>query len=185
MFSATIIVVTDPRIQRTRLHVLETARQMLAAKSNEPFTFTTLAAHAQVSRRTLYTHWGSIEKVISDAVTLRAAEDLVDLSGLPPRERLRRFLESVRTGIGDPVTRVALASLMNQSNHDADAAQSLVEMATTRMQHFGDSVVEIERDVYLQLVGPIFFAEFLGAEPASDALIDTLVERGTVLLGLE
>jgi AcrR family transcriptional regulator len=177
--------VTDPRIRRTRLHVLEIARQMLAARTSEPFTFTTLAAQAQVSRRTLYTHWGSIEKVISDAVTLRAAEELVDLSSLPPRERLRRFLESVRSGIGDPVTRVALASLMNLSSHDTDAAQSLVEMAATRMDHFRTAVGEIDETVYLQLVGPIFFAEFLGTGPASGELIDALVERGVELLGFE
>ena len=175
---------TDPRIQRTRLHVLETARQMLAARSSEPFTFTTLAAHAQVSRRTLYTHWGSIEKVISDAVTLRAAEELADLGDLVPRERLRLFLESVRAGIGDPVTRVALASLMNQSSHDEGAARSLTEMATTRMEHFRATVGEIDENAYLQLVGPIFFAEFLNGRPASDELIDTLVERGTDLVGL-
>lgn len=155
---------------------------MLAARTNEPFTFTTLAAQAQVSRRTLYTHWGSIEKVISDAVTLRAAEELVDLSSLEPRERLRHFLESVRSGIGDPVTRVALASLMNQSSHDPDAAQALVEMAATRMAHFRQTVGEIDENVYLQLVGPIFFAEFLGNGPASDALIDSLVDRGVALL---
>jgi AcrR family transcriptional regulator len=148
--------VTDPRIERTRHHVLETARQMLATHGTEPLTFTTLAARARVSRRTLYTHWGSIEKVISDAVTLRASEKPVDLSALEPRDRLRRFLESVRTGLGDPVTRVALASLMNRST----------------------------RDVYLQLVGPIFFAEFFDAEPASDALIDSLIDRGSQLLGL-
>jgi AcrR family transcriptional regulator len=158
---------------------------MLAAKSSEPFTFTTLASHAQVSRRTLYTHWGSIEKVISDAVTLRATEDLVDLSELPPRERLRHFLVSVRSGIGDPVTRVALASLMNQSSHDADAALSLTEMAQTRLSHFRQTVGEIDENTYLQLVGPIFFAEFLNTLPATDELIDALVERGAQLLGYE
>lgn len=158
---------------------------MLAAKTSEPFTFTTLAAQAQVSRRTLYTHWGSIEKVISDAVTLRATEELVDLSALEPRERLRHFLLSVRSGISDPVTRVALASLMNQSSHDADAAHSLTEMAQTRLSHFRQTVGDIDETVYLQLVGPIFFAEFLNTQPASDALIDALVERGAVLLGFE
>jgi len=177
--------VTDPRIKRTRLHVLETARQMLAARTSEPFTFTTLAAHARVSRRTLYTHWGSIDRVISDAVTLRVAEELEDLSSMPPRARLRRFLESIRTGVADPVTRVALTSLMNQSNHDADAANSLVDMAATRMQHFRETVAPIERDVYLQIAGPIYFAEFLDAQPASDELLDALTERGAALLGFD
>jgi AcrR family transcriptional regulator len=174
--------VTDPRIERTRRHVLETARQMLAIRGSEPFTFTTLAARARVSRRTLYTHWGSIEKVISDAVTLRASQEPVDLSALEPLDRLRRFLESVRSAIGDPVTRVAFASLMNRSSHDA--ALSLAEIAATRIDHLRAAIGDIDHDIYLQLVGPIVFAEFFDAEPASDALIDSLVDRGSHLLGL-
>ena len=165
--------------------MLETARQMLAARTSEPFTFTTLAAHARVSRRTLYTHWGSIDRVISDAVTLRVAEELDDLSEFPPRQRLRHFLETVRAGVADPVTRVALTSLMNQSNHDPDAASSLVEMAVTRTQHFRETVGQIDQDTYLQIVGPIFFAEFLNAQPASDELLDALTERGAALLGFD
>ena len=157
---------------------------MLAARSSEPFTFTTLAQHARVSRRTLYTHWGSIDKVISDAVTMHAVNDLADLTALPPRERLWHFLASVRLGVGDPVTRVALAALMNQSSYDTAAARSLVDMAATRIQQFRQSVGRIDEETYLQLVGPIFFAEFLNAEPASDALIDALADRGMELLRL-
>jgi len=156
---------------------------MLAARTGEPFTFTTLAARAKVSRRTLYTHWGSIERVISDAVTLRVGEAAADFSSPDPRERLRNFLSSARSGIADPVTRVAVTALMNRSSYDAEAARSLAGMAAARLQHFRTSVGEIDRDGYLQLVGPVLFAELIGGEAASDALIDTLVERGMGLLG--
>ncbi len=164
---------------------METAREMLAARTDEPFTFTTLAARARVSRRTLYTHWGSIEKVIRDVVALRAEDRPVDSPSLSPRDSLRQFLESMRAGIADPVTRFALAALMNQSSHDTDAARSFVDLAVTRTEHFRSSVAPVDQTTYAQLVGPILFAEFLGGEPASDELIDALVDRGVAILGLE
>ncbi len=61
----------DPRIQRTRDHVLGVVRRMLATPSDVPLTFTSLAAEAEVSRRTLYTHWGTIDRLIAEAVTTR------------------------------------------------------------------------------------------------------------------
>ena len=157
---------------------------MLAARSSDPFTFTTLAQHARVSRRTLYTHWGSIDKVISDAMALNVSDDLVGLAPLAPREKLWHFLDSVRRGIADPVTRVALTALLNRSHHDADAERSLLDIAATRMGHFRQTVGDVDRETYLQLVGPIFFAEFFTAETASDALVDALVDRGMELLEL-
>lgn len=56
----------DPRIARTRLHVLTVLRGLLARDSGE-ITLSTLATEAQVSRRTLYTHWGTVESVVAEA----------------------------------------------------------------------------------------------------------------------
>lgn len=158
---------------------------MLAERSSDPLTFTSLASEAQVSRRTLYTHWGTIEKVISDAVTLHSTEAVVDISHLPPRERMTHFLEAVRRGIHEPVTAVALASLVNQATHDSKAGESLVAMGETRMDQFRASVAPITTDQYSQLVGPIFLAEFVNRAPASDELIAQIVDHGVAMLGLE
>ena len=56
----------DPRILRTRVHILEVLRELLA-RPGEEITFTTLALRARVSRRTLYTHWGTVEAAVADA----------------------------------------------------------------------------------------------------------------------
>ena len=56
----------DPRIARTRTHVLTVLNQLLQVPGNQ-ITLSTLADAAQVSRRTIYTHWGTVEAAVADA----------------------------------------------------------------------------------------------------------------------
>lgn len=172
----------DPRIQRTRIHVLETARRLLSDTSTGPLTFTLLAKEAQVSRRTLYAHWGTVEKVISEAVTLQHVEDATDTSAFSTRQRLEHFLNGMRSGIHEPVASVALASLMHQAVREESAGESLVDMGDARIEQFREQVGPITSDQYAQLVGPIFISEFMMRTPASDELIQELVERGLEIL---
>src|SRR6187431_2238601 len=109
----------DPRIERTRVHVLTTARALLAERNGEPLTFSRLAEAAQVSRRTLYTHWGSVERVIADAATFQPSVMPHDLAGLSKRELLTHLIESVRDRLADPVSHVAVTSLVAQASMDA------------------------------------------------------------------
>ncbi len=131
----------DPRIKRTHTHVLETARRMLSEPSATPLTLSTLAAEARVSRRTLYTHWGSIEKVVSDAVTQTRDPDELDQADLPVSERLELFLENLRSGIHERVTHAAFVTLMMQSSYDRrDASTSLIDMTSRKLDDFSSFV---------------------------------------------
>jgi AcrR family transcriptional regulator len=176
---------SDPRVQRTRLHVLKTAREMLGERSGEPLTLTSLATRAQVSRRTLYTHWGTIERVISDAVTVYENNDGLSPEGLSPRERLQVFLSTIRERLHDPVTNAALATLVHQAAQDDSAAEPLAALGAWPIERFDAFVAPATRDEYLEIVGPLFLSEFVMREPASDALLARLVERGVELLGLD
>lgn len=157
---------------------------MLSEPGRGPLTLTTLAAEGNVSRRTLYTHWGSIEKVISDAVTIEHSNESPSLEGLPARERLSLYLKGVRDAIGDPVTTAALATLMNEALHDDVSAQALGDMGKTRIGQFHEMVGPITLGQFAQLVGPIFISQFMIRTPVSDDLIAELVERGMDLLDL-
>jgi AcrR family transcriptional regulator len=177
--------VSDPRVARTQLHVLSTARRLLVEHSGEPLTFTLLAKEAQVSRRTLYTHWGTIEKVISAAVTLRADDDIPDYSDLTPRESLEKYLFSFRDAIAEPVTAVALTALVGQAAHDKDAASSVLELAESRMERFRERVGPITDEQFALLFGPIFYTQLVTREKASDELIESLVVAGAEILDLD
>ena len=57
---------TDPRVERTRIHVRAIILKMIAG--DDELTISAVAAAAQVSRRTIYAHWGTIEDLVADSV---------------------------------------------------------------------------------------------------------------------
>lgn len=174
----------DPRIERTRIHVLTVTRRMLSERTGEPLTFSRLADEAQVSRRTLYTHWGSIERVIGEAVALHTAEFSIDPEGLQPREILRLLLEATRDRLTDPVTHLALTSLVAQASTDDTAAEVLAAMSTERLDEYNDLLGEITNAQYSQIVGPLFFNSIVLGDEITDDFIDTQVECGLTILGV-
>lgn len=157
---------------------------MLAERSGAVLTLSALAAEAQVSRRTLYVHWGTIQQVIGDAVSFHYEQQAVDVVGLSPRGRLKAILEGVRSGVHDPASNVALATMLSSAAQSDSAADVVRETGLSGYKDFVSLVGPATLDQYAQLVGPILFAEFVARTPASDELIDELVERGIQLLGL-
>ena len=174
----------DPRIERTRIHVLTVTRRMLSERTGEPLTFSRLADEAQVSRRTLYTHWGTIERVIGEAVALHTAEFSINPEGLRPREILRLLLEATRDRLTDPVTHLALTSLVAQASTDDKAAEVLAAMSTERLDEYNELLGEISNSQYSQIVGPLFFNSIVLGDEITDEFIDTQVECGLVILGV-
>lgn len=158
---------------------------MLAERRGEALTFSSLSKEAQVSRRTLYVHWGTIEQVISDAVTLQLPAESADSEGSTPREQLSRFLSGIRDSLHEPVTSVALTTLVNHAAQNEKAADALLAMGDSRISQFRAVIGPVDAAQYAQLVGPIYFAEFVARETASDELIETLVDRGVELLDLD
>jgi AcrR family transcriptional regulator len=176
--------VTDPRIKRTRDHVLRTAREMLAEPQGAPLTLSALAAVAQVSRRTLYVHWGTIQQVISEAVTFSQDSETQAFEGMPPRDILRHLLQSLRASAHDPASNVAMATMLGQAAQDPSAAAIVRSTADDSLARFSAALGPVTLEQYAQLAGPILFAEFVGRTSASDELIETLVELGVDILGI-
>jgi AcrR family transcriptional regulator len=157
---------------------------MLAEPQGAPLTLSALAAVAQVSRRTLYVHWGTIQQVISEAVTFSQDSETETLEGLPPRDILRHLLQSVRSSAQDPASNVALATMLGQAAQDPAAAAIVRTTAEESVARYSALLGPVTLEQYALLVGPILFAEFVGRESASDELIETLVDQGVDILGL-
>ena len=174
----------DPRIERTRLHVLTVTRKMLAERSGEPLTFSRLAEEAQVSRRTLYTHWGTVERVIGEAIALHSSEYRFDSAGMTPREILHKLLVDKRERLTDPVSHLALTSLVAQASTDDKAAEVLAAMNTDRLEVYSELLGQLTHNQFSQIVGPLYFTSIVLGEDISDGLIDTQVECGMAVLGL-
>ncbi len=158
---------------------------MLAERSGEPLTFSRLAEVAKVSRRTLYTHWGTVERVIGEAIAMHSTEDDIDPIGLAPREVLASILGSVRARLADPVSHVALSSLVGQSAMDSRAAETLQNLAMSRLEDFRRFFGEVDAETYSQVVGPLFFSTMILGDVPSDDFMATIVDRGVELLELE
>lgn len=180
----TIQLVTDPRIARTRAHVLSTVRTMLTTRNGERLTFTAVAEKAMVSRRTLYIHWGTIQNLLGEAVSSGVPTDAIDTDDLSPREVLRSFLTSVRDDLVDPISTVALTSLMSQAVQDDRAAESLASLTSSRVDQLSALLGPVDPQHYSQVIGPIYFTRLVMRGPVTDAAIESLTDRGVELLGL-
>lgn len=174
----------DPRPARTRAHVLSTVHDMLERREGLPLTFTTIAVESNVARRTLYKHWGTVESLMADALNYFAIER-VDLTGMSGKCRLRNFLLSARDGLALPIVASAILSLMTEAKHSPEGSAALDQLDTKWITEFTETVAPITTDQYAQLLGPILYVEYATHQRASDALIDTLVERGAAILNLE
>ncbi|MET0991079.1 MAG: TetR/AcrR family transcriptional regulator [Lacisediminihabitans sp.] len=175
---------SDPRIQRTRDHVLSTVRRLLAEPASAPLTFTILAAEAQVSRRTLYTHWGSIDRAISDAVTGSFAGEVGEFDGLSTFESLHRYLIRVRDGMMDPVFAATATMQIAKATRDPEAAASLRETNQAAIDEFAERVAPVTAEQYGAIVGPVFFAQLIARSPMTDDALREHAESVALALGL-
>ena len=57
---------SDPRVTRTRIHIRQTVRELIAEDGE--ISISSVAVAATVSRRTIYTHWGTIEDLVADSI---------------------------------------------------------------------------------------------------------------------
>lgn len=60
--------VTDPRVVRTKEHVLAVAGDLLAEEGREGFTIDAVAKRSGVARTTIYRHWPELGELLYDTV---------------------------------------------------------------------------------------------------------------------
>ncbi len=115
-----MVGMVDPRMVRTREHVLSVCRAMLAAQRSAGLTFTAVAARSEVSRATLYRHWETAEAMLVDAVTADPVEgSLVSDQMKATTGSVYRFLRGVREDLTDPSKTAAVSGLIAQAvRHD-------------------------------------------------------------------
>lgn len=168
----------DPRVERTRAHVLGHARKLLSADGPGAVTYSELAKRARVTRQTLYRHWPTREALFADLVLERALQALPDGSG-PPEQIVGEFLRNLRAGMSDPSNATALTVLIAHADHDPTSDTVLNGLIIDRraaLNHLLEpSGVIIDADQYARLCGPVLFRRFFAREPVTDRFIDRLV----------
>ena len=165
----------DPRVERTREHVLTCARALLAEYGADGVTFSSVGKAARVARQTLYRHWSTREQLIADV--LIAASDL----GRPiqaektPEAHLRTFLYKVRERITAPAIESATTLLMAHATSDPGSAITLKAMIEDRMAALRTGWGPLSEDEYALIVGPCMLQLLVLRRPLTDEFIEVVI----------
>lgn len=169
----------DPRVRRTKAHVLANARALLADGGPAAVTYQELSARARVTRQTLYRHWPTREALFVELALERAGEGLPDGSGTP-EEIVAAFLTGLRDGMQDAVNAAPLTVLIAHADQDPGCGSALSAIVTDRRAALNallePSGVRLTAEEYATLCGPILFQRFFARTPAGDDLVRYLAQ---------
>lgn len=166
----------DPRIGRTKQHVLKCAQELLVESGADGVTFTAVSQRARVSRNTLYRHWTTREQLLVDvALQNYLGED----SARAPSASLEDFLKAVRANLQSPGTAAALINLMARAEYDPTSKHVLRQVAETRQRDLAASAGELTDLEFARIVGPVFFQALVARRPVDDAFIADLAAAAT------
>lgn len=177
----------DPRVVRTRRHVLAAARSVLVEEGWQRVTVTRVADRSGYARTTLYRHWPQRLDLLRDLIT----EEVHLLHTVPTgdvRADLVAELEAFRVAITTTGLGRVMIAIGQQAGDDgelaelssavrADGTRVLDEVITAALAR-GELRPELERDVAVaQLVGPVLFRYLFDSHEGLDgAFVASVVD---------
>lgn len=172
---------SNPRVQRTRNHVLTIARELLPEVGPAGLTYALLAERADVTRQTLYRHWPNRAALLFDLILEGPDLGTYPEPGSDVRAVATAWLKSLRAGVSVPAMRTAVLAVTAQADHDPDSAQALVRIGEDRHAALNKllepSGVRISDDEYTLLYGPVLARLLLDRGQVTDAFIDAVVAQ--------
>jgi AcrR family transcriptional regulator len=169
----------NPRVQRTKTHVLSVARDLLPSLGPTGLTYSVLAAEAGVTRQTLYRHWPTRERLFAELILTGPDVSYPHPSG-DPRVTVTEFLTSLRAGMSEPATASALTALVAQADRDPDSASALRAIAEDRRAALNTLLAgtdrQVDADEFARLCGPVLYRRFFAPDVVSEDLILAIVD---------
>jgi AcrR family transcriptional regulator len=176
----------DPRVERTRLAVLEAATALLRTEGPDAVTHVRVAEASGVGRATLYRHWPEQADLLHDAIARKADDIPVPLAAQSTRDRLTVILDHLRTRLNDDDLAIQLATLIGRATWDAKLHRALMQTsgrgrsivddilrdAIDRGELPATTDVEVVRE---GLIGALFVRRFLSDRPLSRAYLNRVV----------
>jgi len=155
----------------------------MLGEGHDGITFSTLAARAEVSRRTLYTHWGTIENLLADTILPDQIGSVSDYDGLDLRGRLTLFYSRFSHAVSREVAS-GVAHLLWASQYDPGPTKTIAGIGSAVQTIFVERVAPLTEDQYDLLIAPIIFARMTRASVTA-GLISALIQLGVQLLSPE
>ncbi|HEY1119426.1 MAG TPA: TetR/AcrR family transcriptional regulator [Acidimicrobiales bacterium] len=186
----------DPRVVRTRRHVLATARAVLVEEGWQRVTVTRVAERSGYARTTLCRHWPQRLDLLRDLIT----EEVHPLHTVPTgdvRADLEAELEAFRVAITTTGLGRMMVAMGQQAGDDAELAEltaalrahgvRVVDEIVTAAVARGDLRAHLDREVVAaQLVGPVLFRYLFGDGALDRAFVASVVDlflRGAFPMG--
>lgn len=164
----------DPRVDRTRQHVLACAQELLVKSGVQAVTYSAVARSAQVSRNTLYRHWPTLEQLLVD-VALRHYRPAGAEQPEPPAADLTEFLHAIRDNLRAPAFAAALTALILHAQHDTTSEEVLRRIADVRRHNLSAVTGPLTDAGFARIVGPLFFQALIARRPLDDAFLNELI----------
>jgi AcrR family transcriptional regulator len=164
----------DPRIDRTRQHVLGGGSGSPLAHGEEAVTYSAVGRVARVSRNTLYRHWPTREKLLADLTLSYYADQEGDGSAATGAGSVADFLKSVRENLDEPGSIKALSLLISRADHDPAIAQALQHVAQLRQETLSKVTGPLTDAEFALIIGPLLFQAVIARRPVTDEFLDEL-----------
>ena len=184
----------DPRIERSRHHVLIATVDLLREVGYSRLTIEAVAARSGVAKSTIYRHWPGKVELVTDAFTTLQRRDAE-----PPPGPVRDRVAAVLTGMVESLTAPAhlacvMPALIDAAEHSPEMAMlsgRLAEESAVPLRKVLDDAVETgelppDTDTGLladSLVGPIVLCRLFHRRPVTADEVPTLVEQTLPLVG--
>lgn len=172
----------DPRIDRTRQHVLACAREILLTHGADAITYSTVGRAARVSRNTLYRHWPTRERLLADLTLSYYADQEADESGATGAGSVADFLMSVRENLEKPGSIKTLSLLISRADHDPAIAQALRHVAQRRQEALSEVTGPLTDAEFALIIGPLLFQAVIARRPVTDAFLNELAAASATRL---
>lgn len=173
----------NPRVSRTKTHVLIAARQILLEEGPAALTYTALARRSTVTRATLYKHWPTRQALLA-SVVLTGPDVAYPRPGRDARKVISQFLLSLRDGLSDAPTAASLLAVAAQAPHDPNSATALATIFADRQDALNtllvDAGVQVTVEDYVLLTGPVLTQVLLARRPVTGQFVDTIVDAWMV-----
>ncbi len=178
----------DPRVERTRAAVIDAAGELLMTDGPSAITHANVAAAAEVSRTTVYTHWPTREDLLRATIDSlrnhrpRVAELTGDL-----RADLGTLFEPLVTDLLDDQRAAAIATMMQRALFDPEVVavrnEFLDEFTGVVAGVIADAVRsgELRADTDIpraisSMLGSVMFRRFMSSDDFDARVIDDILD---------
>jgi TetR/AcrR family transcriptional regulator, regulator of autoinduction and epiphytic fitness len=177
----------DPRVERSRMVILEAAVEELADVGYGRVTIESVAARAGVGKSTIYRHWRDKLALIADAFETFHEQMVPDLSDRTAREAVESLVSHVAEVVVDSTFSRCIPALIEGAERDprvrefhhrysVERRQALVDLIA-RGVNDGEFRPEIDPELAtVALLGVVFYRRLMTGEPFDPTTAGELVE---------